>query len=45
MGSRERWIITNPHLIIGPKAKIFAPALKSSYNFPGYLKIFEHYCI
>jgi len=44
MGSHERWIVTNPDLKIGPKAKIFAPALKSSYDYPNYLKIFMHYC-
>jgi sedoheptulose-bisphosphatase len=45
MGNKERWIVTNPDLKIGPDAKLFAPALKSSYEHPNYLKIFEHYCL
>lgn len=45
MGTREKWIVTNPDLKIGPNAKLFAPALKSSYEHPNYLKIFEHYCL
>jgi len=45
MGSRERWIVTNIDLKIKPDAKLFAPALKSSYDHPHYLKIFEDYCL
>jgi len=45
MGSKERWIVTNPDLKIAPNAKLFAPALKSSYEHPNYLKIFEDYCL
>lgn len=45
MGNKERWIVTQPDLKIAPDAKLFSPALKSSYNNPNYLKIFEHYCI
>lgn len=45
MGSKERWIVTTPELKIGDTAKLFAPALKSAYDHPAYLKIFEHYCL
>ena len=45
MGKHERWIVTSPDLKIKPDAKLFAPALKSSYEHPKYLKIFEHYCL
>jgi sedoheptulose-bisphosphatase len=45
MGSKERWIVTTPDLKIGTDAKLFAPALKSAYEHPDYLKAFEHYCM
>jgi sedoheptulose-bisphosphatase len=45
MGSKERWIVTNPDLKIGSTAKLFAPALKSSYEHPNYYEIFEDYCV
>jgi sedoheptulose-bisphosphatase len=45
MGSKERWIVTNPDMKIGPKAKLFSPALKSAYDNPKYLKLFEDYCL
>lgn len=45
MGTKERWIVTNPELKIGADAKIFAPALKSAYEIPSYLKTFEEYCL
>ena len=32
MGKHERWIVTNPDLKIKPDAKLFSPALKSSYD-------------
>ena len=44
-GTRERWIVTNPDLRIKDEAKLFAPALKSSYGNPNYLKMFEEYCL
>lgn len=45
MGSKERWIVTVPDLKIGADAKLFATALKSSYEIPCYLRLFEHYCL
>ena len=45
MGSKERWIVTSPDLKIGPDAKLFATALKSSYEIPSYFKVFEDYCL
>jgi sedoheptulose-bisphosphatase len=45
MGTHERWIVTTPELKISPDAKLFAPALMSSYEHPNYLKIFTHYCL
>ena len=45
MGSKERWIVTTPDLKIAADAKIFAPALKSAYERPSYLSIFEEYCL
>jgi len=45
MGKHERWIVTNPDLKIKPDAKLFSPALKSAYDNPNYLKIFEEYCL
>lgn len=45
MGSNERWIVTNPDLKIADKGKLFAPALRATYNIKGYMKMFEHYCL
>ncbi len=45
MGSSERWIVTKPDLRIKADAKLFAPAMKSAYEHPMYLKIFEEYCL
>lgn len=45
MANKERWIVTNPELKIGSDAKLFAPALKSAYENPNYLKVFENYCL
>ena len=45
MGQKERWIVTVPDLKIGADAKIFATALKSAYEIPSYLRVFEHYCL
>jgi fructose-1,6-bisphosphatase len=45
MGPREKWIVTNPHMQIRADAKIFSPALRSSYDHPEYLKLFEELCI
>ena len=45
MGSNERWIVTKPHLRIKEDAKLFAPALRSAYDHPAYLKLFEEYCL
>jgi len=45
MGNKERWIVTTPDLKIGADAKLFAPALKSSYEHPKYLSMFETYCL
>ena len=45
MGTKERWIVTTPDLKIGPDAKLFAPALRSAYEIPSYLKLFEEYCL
>ena len=45
MGKHERWIVTSPDLKIKPDAKLFSPALKSSYDVPAYMKLFEDYCL
>ncbi len=45
MGEKERWIVTTPEMKIGPKATLFAPALKSSFEYPNYLKIFTEFCM
>lgn len=45
MGKHERWIVTNPDLKIKGDAKLFAPAMKSAYDHPEYMKIFEEYCL
>ncbi len=45
MGSKERWIVTTPELKIGADAKLFATALKSAYEIPAYLRVFEHFCL
>jgi len=45
MGKNERWIVTNPDLKIEADAKLFSPALKSSYDNPNYLHLFEQYCL
>lgn len=45
MGNKERWIVTTIDLKIKADAKLFSPALKSSYDNPNYLKIFEELCL
>lgn len=45
MGTKERWIVTTPELKIAQDAKLFATALKSAYEIPSYLRVFEHYCL
>jgi fructose-1,6-bisphosphatase I len=41
-----RWIVTTPKFEFQPKAKYFSPeGVKTCYNNPAYLKVFEHYCI
>ena len=42
--SRERWIVTNPHIQIGADAKLVAPALKTTYDHPELFTLFEEYC-
>jgi sedoheptulose-bisphosphatase len=44
-GDKERWVVTTPEMKIGPKAKLFSPALKSAYDNPKYLEVFEEYCL
>ena len=44
MGRHERWIVTTPELKIKNEAKLFAPALRSSYEHPNYFKVFMDYC-
>ena len=45
MGTHERWIVTNPDLKIKEDAKLFSPAIRSAYEHPSYLKLFEEYCL
>lgn len=41
-----RWIVTIPKLILEPKAHNFSPeGLQACYDSPGYLKVFEWYCV
>src|SRR5438105_1355642 len=45
MGKHERWIVTTPDLKIKEDCKLFSPALKSSYDVPEYMQLFEEYCL
>lgn len=41
-----KWIVTIPKFSFTPKARNFSPeGVKSCYEDPGYLKVFEHYVI
>lgn len=44
MGTRERWIVTTPSMEIAPTAKLFAPALRSTYDNEEYMALFMAYC-
>ncbi len=44
MGTRERWIVTTPSMVIAPEAKLFAPALRSTFDNEEYMALFLAYC-
>ena len=44
--SAAKWIVTIPKFEFTPKARNFSPeGVKSCYEDPGYLRVFENYVI
>lgn len=43
IGSKEKWIVTNPKIEIGPRAKLFAISTKGIYDNPALWDVCEQY--
>ena len=43
IGNKEKWIVTNPKMELGPKAKLFSFATKGIYDNPTLWKLYEQY--
>ena len=43
IGKKEKWIVTNPKIEIGPQAKLFSISSKGIYDNPALWKIYEQY--
>ena len=43
IGKNEKWIITNPKIELGSKAKLFSFATKGIYDNPTLWKLYEQY--
>jgi len=41
IGNKEKWIVTNPNMVLGPKAKLFSFATKGIYDNPTLWKLYE----
>jgi sedoheptulose-bisphosphatase len=43
IGARERWIVSNPKIELGPQAKLFSISCKGSFDNPALWKVYEQY--
>jgi len=43
IGSKKKWIVTNPKITLAPQAKLFSISSKGIYDNPSLWKIFEEY--
>ena len=43
IGSKKKWIVTNPKIELAPQAKLFSISSKGIYDNPSLWKIFEEY--
>lgn len=43
IGTREKWMVTNPKIEIGSQAKLFSFATKGIYDNPALWNIYEQY--
>ena len=41
IGNREKWMVTNPKIELGPQAKLFSISSKGVYDNPSLWKIYE----
>ena len=41
IGSKEKWIVSNPHITLAPQAKLFSISSKGVYDNPSLWKIYE----
>lgn len=45
IANKEKWIVTNPKIELGPKAKLFSFATKGIYDNPTLWKLYEQYIV
>ena len=43
IGNKEKWIVSNPKITLGPQAKLFSISSKGVYDNPALWKIYEQY--
>lgn len=43
IGNKEKWIVSNPKIQLGPQAKLFSISSKGVYDNPALWKIYEQY--
>lgn len=43
VGSKMKWLVTNPKIEIGPQAKLFSISSKGIYDNPALWNVFEQY--
>ena len=43
IGTKEKWLVTNPKIELAPRAKLFSFATKGIYDNPTLWKIYEQY--
>jgi hypothetical protein len=41
VGTKEKWLVTNPKIEIGPQAKLFSISSKGIYDNPALWNVFE----
>jgi len=41
IGNKEKWIVSNPKITLGPQAKLFSISSKGVYDNPALWKIYE----
>ena len=45
IGSKEKWIVTNPKIELGPQAKLFSISSKGIYDNPNLWNVYEQYIL